>query len=334
MNWRKWIKQLLPEYLPATILHRDPCIFSAYWFDFYQHRQGFAELLRSFPKSTWLFQLGWENESAAQMERLLLELAEARAMMDANFIFMCNTEKELELFQAAGLEAYWIAQNVFLDERHYRILPKVKKEFDALYIARVTPFKRHELATGIASLSLIGNYHQKEAAYYQQIRKALPQAHWQLAVSASRIPNEINRARTGLCLSEVEGAMFVSAEYLLCGVPAVNTPNIGGRDVLFPPEFVRTVDATPEAVAAGVQELVAAPPDPVAVRSGILALMQPYRERYAALLTDLCARAGKKKEFRFEWDTPHCFHKLGLRCGMLPWQRSRCSFRYPRKKAE
>lgn len=46
--------------------------------------------------------------------------------------------------------------------------------------------------------------------------------------------NEIyGQSRCGLILSAEEGACFAAMEYLLCGLPVVTTPNIGGRDEFF-----------------------------------------------------------------------------------------------------
>jgi hypothetical protein len=82
-------------------------------------------------------------------------------------------------------------------------------------------------------------FREHEAAYVNKIRSLLSQATWinelegfyrQLEVR--EIPAWLNQARVGLCLSAYEGCMRASAEYLLCGLPIVSTPNIGGRDRL------------------------------------------------------------------------------------------------------
>ena len=68
--------------------------------------------------------------------------------------------------------------------------------------------------------------------------------------------------------------MFVSAEYLLCGRGVVNTPNIGGRDYLFPDFAVITVnEPTPEKIAAAVSQLAAHPPEPEKIRRATIEKM-------------------------------------------------------------
>jgi hypothetical protein len=107
------------------------------------------------------------------------------------------------------------------------------------------------LLASIKSLYLIGYCYDFEAEYRKTIFQAMPQALWKKKVYAFNIYKEINKAHVGLCLSAEEGAMFVSAEYLLCGIPVVSTRNKGGRDVMFTPEHVFIADDTPESVAHG-----------------------------------------------------------------------------------
>lgn len=127
-------------------------------------------------------------------------------------------------------------------------------------------------------------------------------------------------ARCGLCLSKVEGASFVSIEYLLCGVPVVNAPNIGGRDELFPDFAVKTVPDTPEAVAEAVREFAEHAPDPEKIRAATIEKMKPHRETFRRLLNEAMA----PKSFPDSRPFPH---KLILRCTKTPLQLLRCGLR-------
>jgi len=117
--------------------------------------------------------------------------------------------------------------------------------------------------------------------------------------------------------------MFVSIEYLLCGIPVVNTPNIGGRDVLFPDFAVKTVPDTPEAVAAAVQEFVEHPPEPEKIRAAVLEKMKVHRETFRRLLNEAMA----PKTFPDSCPLPH---KLFLRCTKSPLQLLRYGLRIPK----
>jgi len=109
-----------------------------------------------------------------------------------------------------------------------------------------------------------------------------------------------------LALSAVEGAMFSCGEYSLCGVPVVNTRNLGGRDTLLPDFAVRYADDTPESAAENVEYYVNNPVDPQEIRNGFLKLALPQKESVQDLVNTV---AGKKV---------YLPHKLNIRCRLLP----------------
>jgi hypothetical protein len=127
-------------------------------------------------------------------------------------------------------------------------------EFDAIYNARLTPIKRHDLAVDVASLALLYDLGPAEQRIcYDEVRAMLPRATFinhQVGQGAYRqLPvkdcvRHINRARVGLCLSAIEGAMQASMEHA-CRLAVVSTRSIGGRDRYFLPPFCRIVDDDP-----------------------------------------------------------------------------------------
>ena len=94
----------------------------------------------------------------------------------------------------------------------------------------------------------------------------------------------INRARVGLCLSASEGAMLATMEYLLCGVPVVSTPSIGGRDRVLDPRFSVIVDPEPAAVADAVRRMAARRDDPGKIRQAAFDAMRADRKRLLGLI--------------------------------------------------
>ena len=106
--------------------------------------------------------------------------------------------------------------------------------------------------------------------------------------------------------------MFASIEYLLCGVPVVNTKNLGGRDELFPDFAAKTVPDTPEAVADAVRDFAEHPPAPEKIRAATMEKMKPHRETLRNLLNE----AMNPKKFPASRSFPH---KLLLRCTMTPF---------------
>ena len=114
--------------------------------------------------------------------------------------------------------------------------------------------------------------------------------------------------------------MFVSAEYLLCGLPVVSTPNLGGRDQLFPADFALTVEPEPAAVAAGVAQQLARRFDPRDIREATLARMAPHREALVNLLQTIYDSEGVSRDAAAEWPTTFR-HKMGIRCRVPPQVR-------------
>ena len=114
--------------------------------------------------------------------------------------------------------------------------------------------------------------------------------------------------------------MFVSAEYLLCGLPVVSTPNLGGRDQLFAADFALTVAPEPAAIAAGVATQVARRFDPRDIREATLARMTSHRETLVNLLQTIYDSEGVHRDAAAEWPTTFR-HKMGIRCRVPPQVR-------------
>ena len=294
------------EYLPAYELNRSPRILVAFEMDFLRNLEAFKKSIPQNDKFTMLLQLGWSAELPEVAAELKSRLAEAKtAFPEARFIILANTLNEVTILQEFA-EVYLAQHNAFLDPRRYPLAKKREKVYDALYIARITPFKRHELTQKIQNLHLIGSFAEKERAYFEETIKALAHAHWTQKVPSFLIGREIGKAACGLALSAIEGAMFSCGEYTLCGVPVVNTRNLGGRDTLLPEFAVKVAEDTPESVAEAVEYWVNNPLDPAEVRKGFLEKALPQKEFVQDLVNSI---AGKKV---------HLPHKLNIRCRLLP----------------
>jgi glycosyltransferase involved in cell wall biosynthesis len=140
--------------------------------------------------------------------------------------------------------------------------------FYAIYIARLEPYKRHELAKKTENLALLYDppFDGSSAPLEPQIRKLLPHARFlnheigkgqHPRLSRETVAREVNRARVGLCLSGEEGPMRAAMEYLLCGLPIVTTRSAGGRDRYCHAPFALVVRDDPDQVRAAVAELIA-----------------------------------------------------------------------------
>ncbi|NCA70013.1 MAG: glycosyltransferase family 1 protein [Sphingobacteriia bacterium] len=307
------VKQLIQgNALPAYVLFARPAVIVSYFEDFIQHRDAILAALAG-SKPHLLFQLGWHRETperAAEAARAVAEVSRLRP--EAEMIFLCNSTREVELLSGLGLRAEFCHQNAFLDEHRYRIIDRPIR-YDAIYIARITPFKRHQLAQGIESLRLIGDHSPQETDYFNQVRRELAHASWTRKVFSPFISRAISEAHCGLCLSAEEGAMFVSAEYLLSGRPLVSTRSLGGRDVFFEPDYACISEDDSAAVRDGVALMQRCAVPAEEIRRRTIANFQPHRQRLIAILQELSDRAGIHRDAAAEWPS-YFTHKLGLRC--------------------
>ena len=300
-----------PEFRPilesrlASVLSARPPVVAAFDSDLVRRRAAFAAFARANSGAVFLLQLGYEHETP----ELAAELAGHVAAFCADapgtrVIALGNSARECDSLRAAGVEARFVHQNCFLDERRYRPMGR-RRPFDAAYIARFTPCKRHELVPVDMAprLLLLGCFtYDSERAYADMIHARYASARMVGEFSGARVSELLGLAKCGLVLSAREGASFCSSEYLLCGIPVVDTPALGGRSVLYPEEYVRYVDATPDAVGEGVGHWVQNRPDPWKIRSAWLAKARPHREAFGQLMRELTGRAHG-----------HPPHKLGLR---------------------
>ncbi|MFA6715555.1 MAG: glycosyltransferase [Victivallaceae bacterium] len=309
------------SYLPCYIINHAPLILITYWQDFVVTQDAFIESLAEYDQVYILVQIGWQRETPERAQELVDVIngfAEKRSGVE--FIFLCNSPKEKEVISAKGLNAVFCHQNAFIDEKLYPILPNAAKLYDAIYIARISPFKRLELAQKIKSLRLIGWSSPLEKDYFDSVMSEMPQAKWSSSVPSGKIYRDINSSKVGLCLSSEEGAMFVSAEYMLCGLPAVTTRSTGGREHLFPPEAFCYVEDSPEAVAAGVEKMINAALVPDEIRQAYLRNMYLHREIFIKLVQNIIDQNSVKICFREQW--PEVFiHKFGLRRRISIWTK-------------
>ncbi len=241
----------------------------------------------------FLFALSSTRENGKDFEADIAEIAALRARYpEHRYIALCNTRREVERFAECDVPAILCSALAFVDETRFVPDPRAPKELDAIYTATLTPVKRHELCRDIEKLGLI--YH-----WFANAARGRPPAET-LAIYRAKLPRArflndeegsyrrfgggdvcrwINRARVGLCLSAREGAMLAAMEYLLCGIPVVSTPSIGGRDRVLDPRHSLIVEPDPASVAGAVRSLGARFCDPRAIRKAAFDAMRADRMR-------------------------------------------------------
>jgi glycosyltransferase involved in cell wall biosynthesis len=202
-------------------------------------------------------------------------------------VMMANDAMEAQFLSAHGIDAVLFQQNGFMniDEK-----PRASaKEFDAVYIARIKPHKRIELAQNIASCCIV--FAAVDVPYFREIQPLVshfvfangdPLSSESQPLPRAQVADWCARSRCGLCLSaDVEGAMFASAEYMLWGLPVVSTRSFGGREDYFDERFCLICEDDPASVAAAVTEAISRNVESGLIRNTFLAKVM---ERRAGLL--------------------------------------------------
>jgi glycosyltransferase involved in cell wall biosynthesis len=249
----------------------------------------------------------------------------ARQLRPSHRILHCvNDVSVCRELVSRGISAHFINQNAFLDERLFSIQPDASKIYDAVYTARMAPFKRHELAKEIPSLLIIGGTVTPEDSdeHFQRIKAALPEATFtydgpKQVLNEQDVNGLLNKSRVGLCLSAVEGTMYAMVEYLLCGLPVVTTASLGGRDSWLDPRFTRVVADDPQQIAAAVKDLIDRDLCPHMIRSETLIRMAEHRQRLVDLGQQVYAAHKTGRDFARDF-YGSLTNKLGEWC--LPQQ--------------
>ena len=266
-------------------------LFTWWWYMEYDHQ---TTLIKKF-----------ENHHAIQYPR-------------HKFFHLCNTLGQERAFQKKGLQAIFINQNCLVDEKLFRPILSVKKQFDAIYDARLQKFKRHNLAQHLSSLALlyysVPGVDNKEEI--DQVKRTFPSAHYfnhqpdgsYKYLTSEEIVLAINSSHVGLCLSQMEGAMYASIQYLLCGLPIVSTQSQGGRDVFFDSACVEIVDDDPLSVRQGVLKQLNNPLSPLEIRERTLRKVYQHRKRLQELIQHIYQIEDSQKNIAEDWPNTF-FHK-------------------------
>jgi glycosyltransferase involved in cell wall biosynthesis len=260
----------------------------------------------------FLLAASWTLELEGQSERLA-NIAKSYTQEHSrhHLTFVSNTERETELMRAQGCTAVTINHNCLSDEETFKPIPQIEPVFDAVYNARFAPWKRHELAQDIKKLVLIYFRHNGEEsvehfhARHAHLSAMMPNAcfmneltpdgcQW---MSSKQVNRVLAQSKVGLCLSEIEGAMRASIEYLFAGLSVVSTPSLGGRDFYFDDEYCIICESDPRRVREAVEALVARNVPRDYVRARTLSKINLQRKRYIDLVQGLIDRAGGKMHF-------------------------------------
>ena len=216
------------------------------------------------------------------------------------FIALCNTPKEQMLLADLGEPAIFMNHNIFIGTDVFFPIDGTEIKYDAVYNARLSPQKRHYLSLKIDTCAMIFsstrledptfekrliNRHSIEAPGHTFVNEIGPDG--PIMLTPAQVNQIYNQAHVGLCLSQVEGAMNSSMEYLLAGLPIVSTYSWGGREVYFDRDYCIETGPDPDAIRKAVLDLKARRIPRSYVRQQTLAKIKLDRQRFLDLLSDL-----------------------------------------------
>lgn len=298
-------------YMAGRIVSHDPLItFSGFNPQFPLGLLSVAPDLLGTRPGLHLLHYPWtlENGRAARVAKAIA--AARRDFPQSRVVMMASNEIEALAYGATGEEVILANVLTLTDERVWRPYPRQSgSTFDAVYVARLDPGKRHELARSLESIDLIYGHSIEKDGGIERVSALLPQAHFAnqetgryRRMSQEEVAIRLAQSDVGLCLSAEEGCMRASMEYLLAGLPVVSTRSIGGRDRYFVGAYCRVVEPDPDMVAKAVAELRARNFDRRLVRAHIGELLSFERHNLIGTLNALT---------KSTWGVDEMFKDLG-----------------------
>lgn len=249
---------------------------------------------------------GWYHSKyfAKEAEQIFSELG----LNVNNFFFMFNEDSEKNNFSERGFVGDVINQNAWLDENHVmRIHNSSEKLYNAIYVGRFSPFKRHHLAKSVSNLALVAGVNHST-----KLADNIPDYTYRNdePLTPEEVCEKINQSKCGLILSAEEGACFASSEYLLCGIPVVSTPSHGGRSVWYNDYNSIVCDETPASVSEAVEYFVENPRDPQKIRNGHISLARHFRAKFISVFAKLLYDHGVFEVNAEKYFYDNFMHKL------------------------
>jgi glycosyltransferase involved in cell wall biosynthesis len=255
----------------------------------------------------------WWIPDVYQRLSSLISLASAKHP-EANFTIASQTRFEDAFLKKNGTESIYLFKNAFIDETIFCPVPNIDKEFAAVHNATLQPYKRHDLAWGVQEIAVI--------TYMDGVGKVidasmlrgyndLKYCNYSLdgtgrLLADKEVSEVICRSRCGLILSALEGCANASMEYLLCGVPVVSTPSIGGRDQFFDQQTAIIVPPEPAAIEAAVVAMDETVTDPIKIREITLNKTFEHRIRLISWLSNISGKDLMQDANTNYWIPPFC----------------------------
>jgi len=233
----------------------------------------------------FIWHCAWNQGTFARMAKMKYKFFKLK-QKGIKPILVVNSKEEERLRRFFGITGFKSSSYVFVDEKDYAI-QQTEKIYKAVYAAQISGFKRIPLARKIDPLFVM-TYKRGETQWdLHQEYPTMSTAHYNNTWLDPKEKNGVlSKSSVGLCLSEEEGPMLASLEYMLNGLPVVSTPSKGGRDEYYDDRYCKIVEPSALLVGQGVDELISNNIDPKFVRQETIKRLQADRKRYAENITN------------------------------------------------
>ena len=229
-------------------------------------------------------------------------------------------DEENALLEVKGLRHVHAHHNAFIDETVFHPSTDERRIYDAIYIAAMQTWKRHDLAWNIPNICVLTYGHGRGddtsvMSGYSSLAYSNCLGGGDVEfLAASDVAAKINQSRVGLILSAREGGNFASGEYQFCGLPVITTPSTGGRHYFLDSKTTIVVQPTAESVEKAVVAANGQTWDATAIHRRAVARAIPHRERLLTYLSQISGRDIRAEANGNAW---HPAFSDKLRC-MIP----------------
>ena len=267
------------------ILNKNPMIL-AFWGT--TALQSVKEFLRQHPKRPVyvLMHNPWYQATLPRMLKMKYVLRQLQRLGAVPLQFSNSGIEDIyrKRFGIAGTQCLpyiYCCENEFAVE-------DTSMQYNAVYAAQMSPFKRFFLASQVERLFVM-TYRPRQRTGWN-LHRDFPEVKHADYNTAWITPEErnwiYNRSGVGLCLSQEEGPMLASVEYMLNGLPVVSTVCKGGREEYYESPHCLFVNDTPKSVQEGVNEMIWRNLDRHQIRKYALNRIRIDRERYVSFICD------------------------------------------------
>jgi len=255
--------------------------------------------------------LWWSIEGLKQVVKLLFIILRNKFKFpNIRVTILCNTLKEHKLLKLLNIRSIYCNHNCFIDYNLFNIDYNVKKIYSAVYNAVLSDYKRHLLCSGIPDLALV-TYNFKNFRYKKLLDTVLEKPTWlnykvnsePRLLNTEEIIKIYNEANCGLALSKIEGAMYSSTEYLLCGLPVVSTSSTGGRHIFYTSNNSIITNANTKDIGEAVKFWNDNVVDRDLIRAECISVMESHRKVFTNYINSLFIEKGFRKNVEDTWDS-------------------------------